>query len=389
MTLKYPAGCLLFFAVSLCVFPAMTIAAQPACTVSAVEEDPEGVIQPCTAIIDNPASSKDKRGYALYVRGKGYHNTKRFDRAGKDYDEAIELALKNDELFVSRANIALRRGDSQEGLEYLDKALALNPSCAPALRTLGALMQGDPEQANRYLTMALAADPKEPYALLFRSRNFLALGKFDLALKDAEALVTIPPMKINRLGYLDEKGDRLDFHVIALRQQAEIYDNIGQVLKAEQTFGAAVDYKRSSESLGNRGIFLAYKNGREIDALADLNEAISLETKNESVYFAKGLVHIRLDQYQDALSAFDGELKVNPRSAYALKMRARVYRQLGETEAAVEDMTRAIALSGRTLREEMETLRIAGYWTSKDTPEELTPALQDAIRACMIDEQCN
>ena len=31
----------------------------------------------------------------------------------------------------------------------------------------------------------------------------------------------------------------------------------------------------------------------------------------------------------------------------------------------------------------------AGYWTSRQTPTELTPELKDAIRACMLDTTCN
>jgi len=37
----------------------------------------------------------------------------------------------------------------------------------------------------------------------------------------------------------------------------------------------------------------------------------------------------------------------------------------------------------------MVALNVAGYWRSSEEPTELTPALEDALRACMLDERCN
>jgi tetratricopeptide (TPR) repeat protein len=141
--------------------------------------------------------------------------------------------------------------------------------------------------------------------------------------------------------------------------------------------------------LGVRGKFFAYKSGREASALSDLNEAIALGTPDYRVYYAKGIAHMMLHQFQDALAAFDGALKVNPRTASTLSMRAKVHRELGQTELAVADMTRAILANGYVLQETLPALQAAGYWRSKDMPEAMTPALEDAIRACMIDKNCN
>src|SRR5690348_16297490 len=152
----------------------------------------------------------------------GYHNTKRFALAGQDYDAAIELTPTNEELLVSRANIAFRGGRLEEGLSFLQRALALNPSNGHALRTVDALNEdmGALEEANRYYTMALARNPKDAYALLFRSKIYQKQHRLDDALKDAEALVAIAPDDINRQGFLDGNGDRLDFHIIALKDRS-------------------------------------------------------------------------------------------------------------------------------------------------------------------------
>ena len=371
--------------------PAIAAAGSDGCSLAQSEVSPETVIEPCSKIIADTATSPADRGYALFIRGKGYHSTKRFDLAGQDYDAAIVLTPTNEELLVSRANIAFRGGQYKEGLSFLQGALALNPSNGHALRTVGALSAdaGHREEANRYYAMALAADPNDAYALLFRSENNIMLRQFDEALKDADALVALAPAAINRQGYLDGYGDRLDFHGLALTTRADIYEALGQPDRAEQDLNAAVDYSRSAQSLSARGKFLAYKAGREKQALSELDEAISLGRVDSQAFYAKGVLHVGLRQHQMALAAFDRALEINPQFAYALRMRARMHRQLDQTELAVADMTHAVALSDKVLRETMPALSAAGYWRSREVPDALTSEFKDAIRACMLDKTCN
>ena len=144
--------------------------------------------------------------------------------------------------------------------------------------------------------MALAANPKDAYALLFRSRSHAELRQFNEALRDADDLVAIPPAEINRQGYLDGEGDRLDFHIVALENRANVYDAFGQPGRAEQDLTAAVTYSRSALALSARGKFLAYKNGQEKQALSDLDEAISLGSVDSRVFYAKGRLHMEFSR---------------------------------------------------------------------------------------------
>jgi hypothetical protein len=54
------------------------------CSLSHVEISPDKVIEPCSKIIAEPTTSPADRGYALFIRGKGYHSTKRFELARRD-----------------------------------------------------------------------------------------------------------------------------------------------------------------------------------------------------------------------------------------------------------------------------------------------------------------
>ncbi|CCE07872.1 conserved exported hypothetical protein [Bradyrhizobium sp. STM 3843] len=360
------------------------------CSLPEVQVSPESVIDPCSKVIADQTRPAAERGYALFIRGMGYHNTKRFALAGQDYDAAIELTPTNEELLVFRANIAFRAGRHEEGLSYLQKALALNPSNGHALRTVGALNEdmGAVEEASRYYTLALAADPKDAYALLFRSKIYLGQRRFGDALKDANALVAIAPDDINRQGYLDGNGDRLDFHIIALKDRAYIYTLLWQFDQAEQDLNSAVAYRRSAASLAARGKFLTYRPGREKDAFSDLQEAIALGSKSYDTFFSLGLLHARLRQFQDALADFDKTVEIDPMDGDARRMRARMHRELDQFDLAFDDMIHAVALSESVLKQTMPALRTAGYWRSNDPPAALTPEFADAIRACMLDKLC-
>jgi tetratricopeptide (TPR) repeat protein len=171
--------------------PVASFAAEEAagCSLAQMEIRPDTVIEPCSKIIAEKTTSPADRGYALYIRGRGYLRTNRDDLARQDYDAAIVLTPTNEELFVSRAIVAFGDGRYRDGVSFLQKALALNPSNGHALRTMGALMDdsGHREDANRYYALALAADPKDALALLFRSKNYAKLRQFDEALRDADA----------------------------------------------------------------------------------------------------------------------------------------------------------------------------------------------------------
>src|SRR5262249_22728104 len=242
---------------------------------------------------------------------------------------------------------------------------------------------------DRCYAMALEADPHDPWALWFRSQNRRWQHKFDAALKDADALVAIPPAEINRQGYFDRWGNRHDFHVMAFENRAKIYGEMRQPDRAEQDLDAAVAYGRTYLSVGSRGKFLAYRQGREGEAFSDLIEAIALGSVDEEVFYAIGLMQVKRRQFNEALNSFDRAFEIAPRFADALRMRARMHRALDQTEPAVSDMMQAVTLSERVLHESMPALRAAGYWSSGEMPDATDPALADAIRACMLDEHCN
>jgi tetratricopeptide (TPR) repeat protein len=361
------------------------------CTQQAVEIDPAAVIAPCTALLQNPDLSIAAQSQALFIRGQGYHRTKQIQLAQTDYDAALKLAPDNDAIYPERANVAIRLGHFEEWLALLKRALAINPKNAHALRMIGAYLRdaGQLDQAIQYLSMALDADPAEAHALLFRSYIYQTQKRLDLALRDANALVAMPAAEINRKGYLGLDGVKHDFHIMALGNRADIYSAIGKYDLAEQDLDAAVDYKRSAASLEARGEFLMDRPGQQQRALDDLEAATTLDPDSLHPLYLKGAVLVDLKRYDEALAALDRALAISPNYDYALRLRAIAYRALGKTDLAVQDLERAVVTSPRVAAMTIRSLQIAGYWPYGETPHALTPRLQDAIRACMLDKDCH
>lgn len=66
---------------------------------------PEDRIQACTDLLHSNLATQGARGRLYYHRGVAYEAAHDFDRALKDYDEAVELAPQNAEAQAARAHL--------------------------------------------------------------------------------------------------------------------------------------------------------------------------------------------------------------------------------------------------------------------------------------------
>jgi tetratricopeptide (TPR) repeat protein len=370
---------------------AQATADDSACSQQRVETDPAAVIEPCTALLEDPNLPGAQRSTALFVRGQAYHHTKRPELAKADYDAAIKLTPDNDAIYPSRANIAYRLGRFSEASDLLTTALTINPKNAHALRMLGVFRfnGGRFDEAIRYFSVAIAADPNDANALLLRSYSYANTRQYELALKDADTLVAIPPERINRPGYLDIRGKLHDFHIQALVNRVERLTDIGKFELAERDVDAAMAYKRTADSLALRGEFFMNRPGAAEAALADLEAATALDPDHLRAFYNKGTLLAGLKRYGDAFRAFDRAVAIDPGYDYPLRMRALMFRELGQTDMAVADLKNAMLMRQRVAAMTVQSLHRAGYLQSPRIPDAFTPELEDALRACMIDKSCN
>lgn len=369
--------------------PASGEAATIACSQDAMEIAPSTVVEPCSTRLAEAGLSDANRASFLFVRGQAYHRTSRMELAAADYDAALKITPDNADILVSRSNIDLRSGDGRAYVARVVRAMDLAPDNPRVLRAAGALLQnsGEPERAIQAYTDALSKGP-EPFALYFRAMLYRDKRSYKEALADADALVAMPAEKINRWGYVDNEGVPRDFHAEALSARAETYEVMGKIDLAEKDYDAAIAQERSASTLQARGELLAAKPDRAAEALRDLREAVEREPGNPRLQYNAARILVMLKDGDHAMTALDNAIAAWPNYSRALQLRAKLNRQSAKTDAAVHDYLAAMQSDVMVRRASLEALRRAGYWTTAvENPN--APGLEDAVRACMLDVQCN
>ncbi len=374
----------------LAVLPTPAFAAD--CTMAQLQISPFTVIEPCTQQLQAQGLGDLEKSELYFVRGRGYHRSKRLDEAKTDYAAAFRLNPKNEEVLVSWSNVDLRQRRGRDYEARVEQAYALNPNNAHVLRAMGgmAMTFGDNDRAMEFYARALSIDPAEPFVLYFRSGLYLEQHKFRQAIADADALVAIPRKTLDEYGFLDHDGVMKDFYVTALLNRGKIHEAAGRLDLATMDFDAAVAEERSPRTLLPRSWLLRSFPERKAEALAELTAAVQLEPRNAPAQYGLGIELIGMKRFEEAFRAFDAAVEAAPSRGRYLLMRARMHRQFGRTDDAVIDLESAYARDPEeTIEMTLRAFQRAGYWTSKQAPRAMSPELRDAIRACMMDLNCN
>src|SRR6202451_3058578 len=140
--------------------------AEPACTVTAFETQPESTVAACTAVLDQAGLSDAARAEALKIRARSLHTTGRLDDAINDYDAALLLAPNDPELHLRRGWTAYDEADIKTVFDQANEASKLKPDYADAYDLVGATLArrevGRQHEAMPVFAEAIRLDPNVP-----------------------------------------------------------------------------------------------------------------------------------------------------------------------------------------------------------------------------------
>lgn len=103
-------------------------AADPAPCLAAISaSDDDEIISLCGALIDNEKTTRADRLKALIARAGAFSRKEQIDRGIADDDVALQLDPSQTDLFNSRGELWLRKGDRRKALADFAAALKLNP----------------------------------------------------------------------------------------------------------------------------------------------------------------------------------------------------------------------------------------------------------------------
>ena len=250
----------------------------------------------------DPQDAGDASDYAR--RGAAFAARRDFDQALRALTRACELAPDNPENFYQRGMVFWESNQPGRALTDFDRALQLKPSYVLALlaRSDLRMQTGNKAGAETDLDAANTAASRADAAHYSLAAGYMRLGRFTRALEQFDLWIAFHPMDAN-----------LSF-ALSGRCRAGVLGNIA--LR---------------------------------DALTDCNKALSLARKSSPFYAEvldnRGLVWLRLGEYDKSTADFDASLEITPRNAWSLYGRGIGKIRANKTSDGEADIAQAKVIS--------------------------------------------
>lgn len=122
----------------------------------------------------------------------------------------------------------------------------------------------------------------------------------------------------------------------------------GDLTRALADYNQALSLNpKYGDAYNNRGSI--YKDKGDLDrALADFNQALNLNPKDAIPYCNRGNVYIDKGDLDRALADINQALSLNPKYANAYNLRGNVYKDKGDLDRALADINQALSLNPRS-----------------------------------------
>ena len=247
----------------------------------------DDTIASCTRVLARPALDVNDRARTLYNRGIGYSNKRDYDRAIRDYDEAIRLDPESARTYNNRGSAYLDKQDYDRAIRDYSEAIRL-----------------DSKHAKAYYNRGLSHSKKQDY---------------DSAIRDYDQAIRLVPKDAN-----------------AHNARGNAYQNKQDYDRAIRDYDEAIRLEpKDALAHDNRG--LAYTNKRDYDrAIRDYDEAIRLDPKPARTYNNRGLAYANKRDYDRAIRDYDEAIRIDPNatSAPANRKSALAAREAAERPAS-------------------------------------------------------
>ena len=331
------------------------------------------------------------------LRGQIYAALKDNDRARDTLLKAVQFDPKNDFALMRLGVVEYNAGNKDSAQSYMAKSLALNPRSKWAHLWNGVMASdaGKTNQAMEHFNKALAVDPR--FDLAHYNIAWAYLGQKPKAYAKAEgafrkALSLNPNYKQAFYGlgmvfgyqneytvareYLTKALDLDAQFLTALKWRGIVNDELGNLDEALADFSAAISIDPSQADLYVRRSRALTKGDEFTDALADLQFAKRLDSKNPRIELYLSRIYNKLEQADAAMESANNALVLRAGYADALAQRAALHLANGASDKAVADYKSAIAST--SYRQDRFYLKIGQIRTTQKAFDLAVAALQRA-----------
>ncbi|WP_175459393.1 serine protease, partial [Cylindrospermopsis raciborskii] len=272
--------------------------------------------------------------------------------------------------WLERGNQLLRLGRPREAITAFDNAIQQKPAfihlayygkgAGLALLSLALFDSGKVEEAAIALEQAIKAKSDFVPAWDYLSLAHGRLGKFNEALVAINQAIKLQPDNSNlyntkwqvlsSLKRYQEAIDAID-QAIKLSPRVAFYNNRGVArFQSGDKQGAIADYNQAitldpkfALAYNNRGL-ARFQSGDKEGAIADYNQAITLNPKNALAYINRGLARFQSGDKEGAIADYNQAITLDPKNALAYIGRGFARFQSGDKQGAIADFNQAITL---------------------------------------------
>ncbi len=289
-------------------------------TFSMATEDPITIIE----------SLKENASSAIYTIG-AFENYKK-----SDFTSAITFftSIKNYDsqsiILFYIANCYYSNNDLNESLQYLDKAVEINPQFARAWSNKGAALGilGKYEEAIVACDKAVEINPQFAEAWCNKGVALTILSRYEETTVAYDSATNINPQSAETWS---NKG-------VALI-------NLGRYEAAIAACDKAIEIKpQSAEAWSIKGVALI-NLGRYEEAIVAYNKAIEINPQFATTWYIKGITLGILGRYEEAIVAYNKAIEINPQFAEAWCNKGTALSDLGRFEESLVVHDKAIEIN--------------------------------------------
>jgi tetratricopeptide (TPR) repeat protein len=288
-----------------------------------------------------------------------------FASTGKEVDSLLKERPKDAQALVLSAQHNLQIYHPTAASADADRALALDPKNADALRLKSVALAdtGDVKGALAVFDEMLASPSDAPVAYLLRSAIYELYERYDEALADADKAIELVP---NYAG--------------AFSHRAEIYRAMGKEDLAVADIETAVKLDPEDASLRRLKIWYAMSKNAPFQPWRDqmiayLDGLIAADKSNADLYAERGDLLEASRRYDLARKDFDKAISIAPTAPHYLQ-RAAFLADRQEDKAALADYDRAVRLEPTAARYQARALYHSSQRDFEHAREDIDAAMK-------------
>ena len=311
-----------------------------------------------TTLARNPAAFMAHNNFAVILRQRG-----ELDEAINHLQKALELKPDLAEAHNNLGNALRQRGEPDEAMADFTRALQLEPNNAPAYANLASalLEKGQTKEAIAQFQKALQLEPGNASLLNNLAYALLRNGQGSEAIALLQKVTEQHPGSAdahNNLGALLAQSGRLDEALACYRraldlqpQNGPVHSNLGRALLQKRQLTEALAHLQKAAQLcpnsaecENELAGALIQAGRLDEARAHLQKALEIQPTFAEAQNNLGLTLLSEGQVYEAITHFNLALTLQPNNAPAHSHLGQALLKQGRVREAVEHYQAALAL---------------------------------------------